>query len=215
MPCNVQKSILAKFVVAFVTISALGGCGGVPWYGRVIESSVDELDGSFEESGKAIVIASCNVTRETIWNKASDLRSFLVFHKKVPTTITRRGKEYVAYFFVVDSDDPEVYAIEPGAYALQKVGHKAKRPSDLLIPNGWNRETGKPHIGEFVVRPGEVVNLGHFYGHLFEDGPYEMEVQVINRLDEAREALVDEFEDDAGPILDKLETRLLSLRKRI
>ncbi len=206
--------LLTKLASILTVLLILAGCGP-PWWDEIIRSKADGLDVPFEQSGKALVIVSCDMSRKTLWSDAAQESAIMIFNRKEPIRFEQNGEVRQVRYFIVGSGDPKVYAIEPGSYALQLITNQEMMSISFLEPGGWDQETGEPYLGKFEVEAGNIVNLGHVHARILKDGPYKMEIEVRSRAEEAREAIFDEFEDDAGPLLDKMQTRLLSLRKRI
>ncbi len=202
--------------IACLTLFAmLTACGSNPppdWWFEFIDADPDQLTMPFEESGKAIVIISGDVTfkLETIfldeW-RSSEAR--MVFEKKVPYYVVEDEKDQLKRYVVFQSDDPQAYVLEPGAYAL--VSHKSvdsrgaryRRP-----PSGWNRAVGRPLTGGFEVEAGEVLYLGHANLRYREFIRFTTE----DKSEGISEALEDAFGGQYITLLDKVEMRPIQLR---
>ena len=207
-----------RTVACFILIATLTACGSAPkpdWWFEFIDADPDQLTMPFEESGKAIVIISGDVTfkLETIfldeW-RSSEAR--MVFEKKVPYYVVEDEKDQVKRYVVFQSEDARAYVLEPGEYALsshrsaKSRGRRYQRP-----PGGWNRAVGRPFKGGFEVAAGEVVYLGHV--NLRYNGFLKLTTE--DKSEEIGEALENAFGDQYNALLDKVEVRLIKLREML
>jgi hypothetical protein len=96
---------------------------------------------------------------------------------------------------------PHVFAVEPGTYVIEKINIGG---GPTTIGPGIDAQSHTPRFGSFVVREGEVLNLGRLVVHMhWHEGYFDATIE--DNTAEARRALVDGNRGSAA----KLQTRLL------
>jgi hypothetical protein len=102
-----------------------------------------------------------------------------------------------------DNRAPHAFSIEPGTYVIEKIDIGS---NPTTIGPGVDPQSHSPRFGSFVVRSGEVLNLGRLVVHMhWHEGYFEAKVE--NNADEARSALT--ARDRGLPA--RLQTRLLTV----
>jgi hypothetical protein len=100
-----------------------------------------------------------------------------------------------------DNRAPHVFVVEPGTYLIEKINVGS---SPTTIGPGIDPQSHTPRFGSFVVRGGEVLNLGRLVVHMhWHEGYFDAKVE--DDTDEARNAIVDGNEG----LVARLQTRLL------
>lgn len=98
---------------------------------------------------------------------------------------------------------PHVFAVEPGTYVIEKINIGS---GPTTIGPGIDAQTQAPRFGSFVVREGEILNLGRLVVHMhWHEGYFDAVVE--DNTAEARKALVNGNQGSAA----KLQTRLLKV----
>jgi hypothetical protein len=96
-----------------------------------------------------------------------------------------------------------VFAVEPGTYVIEKI-NIGSRPT--TTGPGIDAQSHTPSFGSFVVREGEVLNLGRLVVHMhWHEGYFDAAVE--DNTAEARRALAGGNQGSAA----KLQTRLLKV----
>lgn len=102
-----------------------------------------------------------------------------------------------------DNRTPHAYAVEPGTYVIDKINIGS---GPTTIGRGIDPQSQTYRFGGFVVREGEVLNLGRLVVHMhWHEGYFHAAVQ--DNTAEARTALAGSRQDLAG----RLQTRLLKV----
>jgi hypothetical protein len=105
-----------------------------------------------------------------------------------------------------DNRAPHAFAVEPGTYVIDKINIGGGMTT---IGPGIDAQSHTPRFGSFVVRGGEVLNLGRLVVHMhWQEGYFG--AKVGDNTAEARKILVDSNQDLAA----RLQTRLLSVVPR-
>jgi hypothetical protein len=98
---------------------------------------------------------------------------------------------------------PHVLSIQPGTYFIEKINIGS---GPTTIGSGIDPQTQAPRFGSFVVREGEVINLGRLVVHMhWHEGYFDAKVE--DNTAEARSALADSNRDFAA----RMQTRLLKV----
>lgn len=101
-----------------------------------------------------------------------------------------------------DNRAPHVLVVEPGTYVVEKINIGSNATT---MGPGIGADSHTPRFGSFVVREGEVLNLGRLVVHMhWHEGYFDANVQ--DNTDEARNVLADSKQG-----LARLQTRLLSV----
>jgi hypothetical protein len=98
---------------------------------------------------------------------------------------------------------PRVFAVEPGTYVIEKINIGS---GPTTIGPGIDAQSRNPRFGSFMVREGEVLNLGRLVVHMHWHEGY-FDANVVDDTAEARSALVNGNQGLAA----KLQTRLLKV----
>ncbi len=105
-----------------------------------------------------------------------------------------------------DNRAPHVLAVEPGTYVIEKINIGS---GPTTIGPGIDPQSHSPRFGSFVVRGGEVLNLGRLVVHMhWHEGYFDAKVE--DNTDEARNALADGNQGLGA----RLQTRLLRVIPR-
>jgi hypothetical protein len=112
-----------------------------------------------------------------------------------------------AVFGVADANRaPHVFTVEPGTYIIEKINIGG---GPTTIGPGIDAQTRTPRFGSFVVREGEVLNLGRLVVRMhWHEGYFDATVE--DGTAEARSVLVGGYQGLAT----KLLTRLLKVTPR-
>jgi hypothetical protein len=102
-----------------------------------------------------------------------------------------------------DNRAPHVFAVEPGIYVIDKINIGS---GPTTIGPGIDAQSHTPRFGSFVVRGGEVLNLGRLVVHMHWYEGY-LDAKVEDNAAEARKVLVDSNQALAA----RLQTRLLGV----
>jgi hypothetical protein len=102
-----------------------------------------------------------------------------------------------------DNRAPHVFSIESGTYVIEKIDIGS---NPTTIGPGVDPQSHSPHFGSFVVRGGEVLNLGRLVVHMhFHEGYFDAKVE--DNTDEAGTALAGRNQG----LRVRLQTRLMTV----
>jgi hypothetical protein len=105
-----------------------------------------------------------------------------------------------------ENRSPHLFNIEPGTYVIEriKIGSGA-----ATIGPGYDSTSRRPRFGIFVVRPGEIMNLGRLTVHMHWYEGY-FDAQIKDNSDEVRSFLAESHSRFAP----KVQTKLLTVIPR-
>jgi hypothetical protein len=100
-----------------------------------------------------------------------------------------------------DNRAPRIFAVEPGTYVIEKINIGS---GAATVGPGMDAQSHAPRFGSFVVREGEVLNLGRLVVHMHWHEGY-FAATVVDNTTAAQTALANGNQGLAT----RLQTRLL------
>lgn len=161
--------------VGSLLLAATLSCTVLPVWAQASAAAVPLTSDAYSQSAtaKGVVLFAVRWDRRWKCGGFENAQLRLIAFDKLPTS--RAGEDQNADLVVADAPllmtspkfDDYAFLLEPGEYALSGLHIKvAASESDVRIAKvGRERliKEGNPEGGSFVVGPGEVVYIGHFY----------------------------------------------------